>query len=167
VAPFLAALTGALDAGGAGVLCHLPRAGVSHDVVAAALAAAPGLAFESRAVAADAAALAAYGDDCTAEDAANARIYDISRVDAAADDDDTVDAAAPRFAARVAHDADARVDLKHVQKHYRRFRPGLIYRASPTEVVVHFADEAALVRALADASPFAPGGALVATRDQP
>lgn len=192
IAPFLAALEAALAEDGTALLCHLPRAGVSHDVVAAALRESPNLSFASRAAAADASDLAAFGDDCTADDVAAARLYEISLgpsaeaeraeratdsdSDSEADDDaapsvgalDDGDATKARFSARVCYGAvdtkKKKVDLGDIQAHYETFRAGLVYRASETEVVVAFPDDASLARALADTTPFR-GVALVATRE--
>ena len=84
VEPFLDALEAALAPGGRALLCHLPRAGVSHEVVEAALrareaAGGPALAAVRAPVAAE------FGDDCTADDAAAARVYELCLP--AADDD--------------------------------------------------------------------------------
>ena len=84
VEPFLDALEAALAPGGRALLCHLPRAGVSHEVVEAALrareaAGGPALAAVRAPVSAE------FGDDCNADDAAAARVYELCLP--AADDD--------------------------------------------------------------------------------
>ena len=96
VEPFLDALEAALAPGGRALLCHLPRAGVSREVVEAALRAREAAGGPALA-AVRAPASAEFGDDCTADDAAAARVYE--RL--AADDD--ADARRSRFAVRVSN----------------------------------------------------------------
>lgn len=143
VAPFLDALEAALAPGGRALLCHLPRAGVSHEVVEAALrareaAGGPALTtVRAPAVAVD------FGDDCNTEDAKRARVYELSLP--ASDDD--ADARRSRFAVCVSNLAD-RVDLGAVQTVFRDCGVALVYRAGPREAVVCLNDEAGVVRAL-------------------
>ena len=185
VDPFLAAVDAALAPHGTALLCHLPRAGVSHDVVAAAIAATGALRADCRRVvlgAAELAAVATFGDDCTAEDAANARFYEIARVDAGDDDagdDETVveerscatddgDAGTEhaRYAVKVSN-LGPRVSLGNVQAFLDRCGTTLVYRGSPSSVVAHLKDEAGLARALAlDGSP-CKGQAAAVARHEP
>ena len=143
IAPFLAALEAALAEDGTALLCHLPRAGVSHEVVEAALrareaAGGPALTtVRAPAVAVD------FGDDCNTEDAKRARVYELSLP--ASDDD--ADARRSRFAVCVSNLAD-RVDLGAVQTVFRDCGVALVYRAGPREAVVCLNDEAGVVRAL-------------------
>ena len=73
VEPFLDALEAALAPGGRALLCHLPRAGVSHEVARRRCARAgrggPRWPPSAR-------PLCEFGDDCTADDAAAARVYE-------------------------------------------------------------------------------------------
>ena len=185
VDPFLAAVDAALAPHGTALLCHLPRAGVSHDVVAAAIAATGALRADCRRVvlgAAELAAVATFGDDCTAEDAANARFYEIARVDAGDDDagdDETVveerscatddgDAGTEhaRYAVKVSN-LGPRVSLGNVQAFLDRCGTTLVYRGSPSSVVAHLKDEAGLARALAlDGAP-CKGQAAAVARHEP
>ena len=142
VEPFLDALEAALAPGGRALLCHLPRAGVSHEVVEAALRAREAAGGPALA-AVRAPASAEFGDDCTADDAAAARVYELCLP--AADDD--ADARRSRFAVRVSNLAN-RVDLSAVQNLFRGCGVALVYRSGPREAVVCLNDEAGVGRAL-------------------
>ena len=142
VEPFLDALEAALAPGGRALLCHLPRAGVSHEVVEAALRAREAAGGPALA-AVRAPAPAEFGDDCTADDAAAARVYELCLP--AADDDS--DARRSRFAVRVSNLAN-RVDLSAVQNLFRGCGVALVYRSGPREAVVCLNDEAGVGRAL-------------------
>ena len=164
VAPFLATVHAALAAGGARarcLLCHLPRAGVTHARVRAAIAA-RGLRC-ALVAAADAAAVVG-GPDCTADDVAAAALYRVQLAepgagdgdaaadggdgDLEADDDDGGARADDALVARVSGlNRDASLALVH--RHFARCgRVAMVYKTAPDEAAVQFDTREAAVGAL-------------------